>query len=890
MKTFNLMWNAAIPDPQLFDETGFAAALQKTRDPVNLFKQTRAAGHDLLNEEFHSGIPIKELVYKRAWFIDQLLHHAWQHFLATDALALVAVGGYGRGELLPASDIDLMILTGAKISKPGKNLIEKFIAFLWDIGLEVGHSVRSLKDCVKEAARDITVATNIFESRLLDGNRPLYEEMLRMTGPGKIWPVKKFFEAKLKEQAERRHKYDDTEHKLEPNIKEGPGSLRDIQMIGWVAKRHFGANTLQDLVTHDFLTADEYKTLNTGQDLLWRIRYGLHVIAGRREDRLLFDHQRQLAQLFGFTAQDNSGVEQFMKMYYRTVRELSILNEILLQHFQEAIIYARRREKIKPLNRRFQIRNDFLEVCNNNIFRRFPFALLELFLLIQQNPPIKGVRASTIRLVRKHAPMIDRNFIGDIRNRSLFMEIIRQPRHVGHELRRMHRYNILGRYLPPFGSVEGLMQFDLFHIYTVDEHILTVVRNMRLFSLGKQAGDYPAYHKIISMLPKQELLYLAGLFHDIAKGRGGDHSILGAAEARKFCKLHGLSDYDSELVAWLVEHHLLMSKTAQRMDISDPDVISKFAQTISDRNHLNYLYLLTVADIQGTNPALWNRWKEILLAELYQKTLLALRRGLEHPIDMEALIAQTKNDALDLLRKQRRLQFDIERFWEGLGTDYFIRHSPDEIAWHTLAVSKIQNSSEPLVTVREQTSRGGTEVFIYMKNQDNIFAASTWTLDRLGLNIVDARILTTTNDFALDTYMVLEKSGAPISGRERREEIIRSLQQSLSRVASYPKKISRIRPRQLKHFPIPTTINFSADEKNNRTIMEVTAVDRPGFLAKVGMALTFCGVRLQGARIATYGARIEDIFFITDRSDQIISDPIKFECLTHSIIRSLDAN
>jgi [protein-PII] uridylyltransferase len=889
MNNFNQMWNDLLPDTQLFDESGFVTALKNTRDPVNLFKQTRISGHKLLNEEFHSGKPIKELVYKRTWFIDQLLHHAWAHILATDTLALVAVGGYGRGELLPASDIDLMILYGRKVGQPEKKLIEKFITFLWDIGLEVGHSVRSLKDCVKQADRDITIATNIFEARLLTGNRALFEEMVRQTGPRKIWPVKKFFEAKLREQTVRRHRYDDTGHKLEPNIKEGPGGLRDIQMIGWVAKRHFGATTLLELVTHGFLTADEYQTLDRGQDLLWRIRYGLHVIANRREDRLLFEYQRHLAQSFGFTGPNNTGIELFMKMYYRTVRELNILNEILLQHFEEAIIYARRREKITPLNRRFQIRNNFLEACNNNIFKRFPFALLEIFLLLQQNQAIKGVRASTIRLVRKHAPMIDRGFIEDIRNRSLFMEIIRQPHNVGHALRRMHRYSILGRYLPAFGAVEGLMQFDLFHIYTVDEHILTVVRNMRLFSPDQKSEDYPAYHKIAATLPKLELLYLAGLFHDIAKGRGGDHSLLGAEEARHFCKRHGLSDYDARLVAWLVEHHLLMSKTAQRMDISDPEVINNFAQTIRDRNHLNYLYLLTVADIQGTNPALWNRWKEILLADLYQKTVLTLRRGLEHPIDMEDLITQTRNETHKLLKKQHRLNFDVERFWEGLGSDYFIRHSPDEIAWHTLSVSKYQNTSEPLVKVREQTSRGGTEVFIYMKNQDNIFAASTWALDRLGLNIVDARILTTTNGFALDTYMVLEKSGDPINGKERLEEIIRALHQSLSRVSSYQKKIGRIRPRQLKHFHIPTTVNFTPDEKNNRTIMEVTAADRPGFLARVGMALTFCGVRLQGAKIATYGARIEDIFLITDKDDRMITDPIKFECLSHSITRSLDA-
>ncbi|MBI4005081.1 MAG: [protein-PII] uridylyltransferase, partial [Gammaproteobacteria bacterium] len=613
-----------ITDQQLFDSQSFTTALRADTTPLRLFKQTLTSGRQILNELFEAGISVKTLVYKHAWFIDQLLVQAWQHTIATEDTALVAVGGYGRGELHPASDIDLMILV-----KPGKNNqisqeIEKFIIFLWDIRLDVGHSVRTVKDCIREARNDITVATNIMESRLLTGNQELFQQMRYSTGPDKIWHTKNFFEAKLAEQIERHHKYDDTDHKLEPNIKESPGGLRDIQMIGWVAKRHFGANTLHDLVKHGFLTEEEYKILDGGQTFLWKIRSALHYLTGRREDRLLFDHQKSLAYAFGFHSQDNTGVEQFMKMYYQTARELNRLNEILLQHFQEAIIYAKRREKIKPLNKRFQIRHEFIEVCNDNIFKHYPFAMLEMFLLIQQNPLIKGVRASTIRLIRKYSYLIDENFRRDIRNRSLFMEIIRQPRHVGHELRRMHRYGILSNYLPVFGAIEGLMQFDLFHIYTVDEHILFVVRNMRLFGLPERAKEYPLCSKIMEILPKQELLYLAGLFHDIAKGRGGDHSRLGAKDAQVFCKTHGLSDYDSELVAWLVEKHLFMSKTAQRKDISDPDIINHFATEVGDRNHLNYLYLLTVADISGTNPALWNKWKNALFEELYHKTLLAL--------------------------------------------------------------------------------------------------------------------------------------------------------------------------------------------------------------------------------------------------------------------------
>lgn len=881
------MWDPGISDPQLFNAGEFSRQLRQSNNPLRYFKETLAAGDQYLNESFTAGLPVGKLVRQRAWFIDQLLMQAWQLLVPAEEPALVAVGGYGRGELHPASDIDLMIMVKPRTGRPVKQLIEKFVVFLWDIGLEAGTSVRTVKDCIREARNDITVATNLMESRLVAGNTTIYNEMRKATGPGKIWPVKKFFEAKLREQVERHRKYDDSEHKLEPNIKEGPGGLRDIQMIGWVAKRHFGAQTLRDLVTHDFLTEEEFKSLDAGQSLLWRIRYALHYLTGRREDRLLFDYQRAVAQLFGFTAKDNSAVEQFMKVYYRTVRELNILNEILLQHFQEAIIYARRREKIKPLNRRFQVRNDFLEACHNTVFKRYPFALLEMFLLIQQNPAIKGVRASTVRLVRKHSSQINRDFRQDIRNRSLFMEIIRHPRHVGHELRRMHRYGILSRYLPAFGNIEGLMQFDLFHVYTVDEHTLFVVRNMRLFGLPENAKEYPLYHQLLDTLPKQELLYLAGLFHDIAKGRGGDHSQLGAREAHKFCKLHGLSEYDARLVAWLVENHLLMSKTAQRMDISDPEVINHFAETIGDRNHLNYLYLLTVADIKGTNPALWNHWKESLLADLYHKTLLALRRGLENPINKETLIREAKHNALTLIEQNKKHKPDFNALWKNLGEDYFIRYSADEIAWHSAAIGKIQDGDQPLIMVREKSLRGGTEVFIYMKNRDNIFAATTRALDKLGFTIVDARIITSASDYTLDSYIILERNGEPVSSKQRRDEIVRSLQQALRTLDNFSPKIGRARSRKLKHFNIPTRINFSTDKKNNRNIMEVITADRPGILACIGMALDFCGARLQGAKIATYGARVEDIFFITDRHNRIIKDPIKFECLTDSIISSL---
>lgn len=876
-----------IQDRELIDGDAFDRTLAEAGSPLKVYKEALAAGDHYLAEQFDMGKPVDELVFKRAWFMDQLLQRAWNNSVDDASLALVAVGGYGRGELLPGSDIDLMILHKPRIHPEQTRKIQTFLTLLWDIGLEVGHSVRTVKDCYQEAKADITVVTNLMEARLLAGDQELFDAMRKATGPNKIWPTRKFFEAKWSEQQQRHKQHGDTEHNLEPNIKESPGGLRDIQMIGWVAKRHFNAADLEDLVRHEFLTRDEFSVLHRGMLFLWRVRFALHLIAGRREDRLLFDYQKRVAEKFGYLAEDNSSVEQFMKMYYHNVRELNQLNELLLQLFQEAIIYTRRRERIKPLNKRFQIRNTFIEARRRDVFRRQPFALLEMFLLIQQNPGIQGVRASTIRLIRQSIHLIDENFRKDIRNRSLFLEIIRQPRHVGHELRRMHRYGILGAYLPAYGKIEGLMQFDLFHVYTVDEHILFVVRHMRLFGLEEYKDKYPLAHRILQNIPKQELLYLAGIFHDIAKGRGGDHSQLGKMEALEFCRHHQLSEFDARLVAWLVEHHLLMSKTAQREDISDQDVINRFAATVGDVMHLNYLYLLTVADINGTNPQLWNDWKDALIAELYQKTLQVLRRGLENPIDKQERLQEVKLQALSLIGPKIEQSHDIESIWSQLGEDYFIRHSPEEIAWHTRAIAKSSEARLPLILIRETTGRGASEVFVYMHDHENIFSRCAKTLDQLRLNILDARIITSMNGYTLDTFIVLESNGKKISGRERKKEIKSALHQNLSKLDKPLKNVTRVRSRKLKHFPVPTSVRFTPDEKNGRTIMEVSATDRPGLLSAIGTAMEFCGVSVHGAKIATYGERAEDIFFITDQDNKMIEDEIKFECLRRSIIESI---
>ncbi len=859
----------------IFDEQQFETLLKSDQPTVQLFRETLRDSKERIKDLFLEGESTTNLVTFQAQLIDRLLHHAWRDYFTTNDpnISLIAVGGYGRGELHPGSDIDILILLRDNKHDHYRAALELFVMFLWDIGLEVGHSVRSLQECVEQASLDITIATNLMESRPIAGPVELLTAMRQLTGPDQIWPSRDFFEAKWQEQIQRHRKFDDTAYNLEPNIKEGPGGMRDIQMIGWVAKRHFNATTLHDLVKHSFLTEAEHGELIEGQNFLWKIRFALHILTKRREDRLLFDYQRTLAEQFGYQTQESVlAVEQFMKQYYRTIMELNRLNEMLLQLFQEAILLKDDVNTPTPLNKRFQVSKGFIEVTHKQVFQNYPFALLEIFLLIQQHPEIKGVRATTIRLIRKHRNLIDNAFRQDLRNRTLFMEIFRQPHGVTHELRRMNRYGILACYLPPFGKIVGLMQYDLFHIYTVDEHTLMVLRNLRRMTINTHNDELPYCSQLIKKIPKLELLYLGGVFHDIAKGRGGDHSELGSHDALEFCQQHSLSNHDARLVAWLVKNHLLMSSTAQRKDISDPEIVAHFAAQMGDKNRLDHLYLLTVADIRGTNKTLWNSWKDALLFDLYQATVRVLRRGLENPIDHSELINETKESALKKLNSANINSTAITKLWNSLPEDYFLRHNAEQIAWHSEAI--ILNSARdfPLILVQQEAERGGTEIFIHMPYANHLFAVTTRSLDQLGLTVVDARIITSDKDYTFDTYVVLEENGATISSGHRIEDILAQLKRELSHPQFIDKKVERRSARQLKHFHTPTQINFDQDLRNQRTIMELITADRPGILSAVGRTLMECDIDLQNAKICTVGERVEDVFFIVDNNGQPVTN------------------
>jgi [protein-PII] uridylyltransferase len=873
----------------IFSAPKIRSRLAQGSSAIAAFRDTLKWGRERLNTLFHEGAAADALVHARSHLVDEVLRAAWQKFLPelTDGLTLVAVGGYGRSELLPHSDIDILLLHSGDALEKHRKALEQLTAFNWDIGLEVGQSVRTVEECVEEAAKDITVMTNLLEARLLTGDTSLYNGMQQALTPDKVWSVKSFFEAKKAEQAARYRKYDDTGYKLEPNVKESPGGLRDIHTIAWVAKRHFGSQTLSELRERGFLTKQESDELFAGQDFLWRVRFALHMITGRREDRLLLDHQVKVAQLFGYEDDDkNKAVEQFMQLYYRRIKSLSCLNDMLLQLFDEAILHPEEGE-IEVINARFRVRNNTIEAVDDDVFRRQPWALLEIFRVLQEHPKIEGIRAQTLRMILRDSRLITDSVRNDVRARAIFIEMFREGRGLTRNLRRMNRYGVLGAYLPAFGKIVGLMQYDLFHTLTVDEHVLYVLRNARRFAMNRFKHELPFANQVMDRVAKPELLYLAAFWHDMAKGRGGDHSHIGASEAQQFCLDHGLSHSDAGTVAWLVESHLMMSLTAQKQDVSDPNVVAAFARKVEDRDRLDLLFLLTCADIRGTNPALWNSWRESLLNELYNSTARALERGLDDPVRIEERVGELRDQALALLADQGIDPQQANAVWTRFDNDYFLRHSPEELAWHLPEILKVREEQLPLVLVHSISDRG-TTVFVYTRDRDHLFGLSTGVLARLGLNILDARLHTTNDGFVLDSYAVVENDNSTIQPGVRFDEIRSALRKVLSDPEVSTIDVNRRASQRLKHFNTPTHIHFRQDEARKRTIMELVTADQAGLLSMVGRVFQKRGILLDAAKIGTIGERAEDVFYITDRMHRPIKDDKVLDDLREVLTRTLD--
>ncbi|NOQ65494.1 MAG: [protein-PII] uridylyltransferase [Methyloprofundus sp.] len=849
--------------------------INQSLNNAKLIKQAIKQHNTYLITAFSPEKPILDFLHAKSNFIDHVLQLIWRQFIHRhpEHFALIAVGGYGRKEMFPYSDIDILLLFDDQTAEEDKQQMGDFCTFLWDIGLKLGLSVRSTSECIQATDEDQTTLTNLMESRHLFGCEALSLDLTKQIAEKATWSSADFYAAKIEEQEQRYKKYHNTAYNLEPNIKESPGGLRDLQILAWVFKHHYHCASLKDLSKYEFLPAAEFAELFAAQELLWKIRFALHLQTGRCEDRLLFDFQREIAALFGFTEQQNNvGIEQFMQHYFKTVMQLERYNETLLQLFNERCLpHDGKAYQPQVINDKFESIADYIAVRSVNIFQTHPRALLEMFLLLQKIPSLKGIRATTIRLIRSNLHHINDEFRQDPLARQLFIDILRQPRGITHVLRDMNRYGILAAYLPSFENIVARMQYDLFHIYTVDEHTMFVIRNLRRFALVKHNKELPFCNDIFMLIPSPHVLYIAGLFHDIAKGKKGSHSELGEVIVHQFCVDHKISENDTKLIGWLVRNHLEMSTTAQHKDISDPDVIHEFAEKVGKVEYLNYLYLLTVADIRATNPKLWTSWKGTLLKDLYVATVNALRRGLENPINQREVIIKTKAEAQQELIKKGLSTESIEKVWGSVSPDYFLRHYPEEIIWHTIAINSCQEADLPLILLRPQNQRGSAEVFIYAPlQQDNcIFARTTAALDKLGLTILDARIITS-NSYALNSFQVLEQSGEPLNDLRRELHICSTVKQQLSASVSQQQENRQTQSRQAEHFPIRTKAFFHHDPQNRYNMLQLITTDHPGLLSQVSLLFREHNFNILSAKISTIGSRAEDMFFLTRLDGDLI--------------------
>ncbi|MEE4297434.1 MAG: [protein-PII] uridylyltransferase [Wenzhouxiangella sp.] len=742
---------------------------QLSSEPLALARGLKAAcehADQTLSERFDGGTAIGELVHARAWVVEQLVLCAWRHLIEDSAeLELCAVGGFGRGELHPYSDLDLLILVSQTNERPGQRVseaIETLIQVLWDAGLRLGHSVRTVSECVVEARADVGVATNLMESRLLAGSGHLLSAMRSATDAPALWPADEFFAAKCAEQEARHAQFEDTIYNLEPNLKEGPGGLRDIQMIAWVTRRHFRTSTLHGLIERGFLSEREHEDLVANRRKLWSIRWALHELAGRAEERLLFEHQRTLARRFGHDVDQhgNAAVEQFMQGYYRSAMQVAALNERLLQSFDEELLAGRQHLPSAGIDEDFQVSDGYLELKDPHAFVARPELIMRMFLVLCENPEIRGVRASTIRLVREHLYLIDEPFRTRPDILAMFLQLLRSPRLVYSQLDRMNRYGVLGALLPAFGEITGRMQFDLFHVYTVDQHTLFVIRNLRQMALAKRQDQFAHAIEVMDGIERQEVLYLAALFHDIAKGRGGDHSELGAEDARVFVNLLEIPEEDRELVVWLVKEHLVMSRTSQREDITDPLVINRFVERVQDQRRLDHLMVLTTADIAATSPRIWNSWKDSLLWELYRTATDALARAPDDRPDREHSVSETRADAAKLLAAAGLPADRADQLWSCLPERAFLRLDADQLAWASLSVNEAD--SLPVVVFRHLREKGISEIFVHAEDFSGLFAVVARELDRMRLNVLAARVVTSDDHKSWDIFQIMSASGGPL--------------------------------------------------------------------------------------------------------------------------------
>ncbi len=826
-------------------------------------KEARAANALAWTASVNPAAPLAEL--SRA--VDRILVDLWASHGFGNA-ALVAVGGYGRGQLFPFSDVDLMILLPEGVSEEEiREPAERLVSALWDIGLDAGHSIRSVHECIAQAKADLTVATALLESRWIAGPKPLVHQLHR------AWRdaihAAEFAQGKLLEMQQRHARHQDTPYSLEPNCKESPGGLRDLQVLHWVTAAFGLGKKWSDLARDGLITEREARELVKSERLLNLLRGHLHLAAGRREDRLVFDLQNALAERLGVSPERGKRAsERLMQRYYRAAKVILQISSLLLANLEPRLFPTSRGEGAnapRPLNDDFQEVLGLLDMRDDDLFARRPTAILESFLLLQQYPGLRGMTARTMRALWNHRDNINADFRRVPEHRRLFLTMLQQPQGIVHGLRLMNNLGILGRVLPVFRKIVGQMQHDLFHVYTVDQHILQVVRNLRRFTMDEHAHEFPLCSRLMAEFQWPWVLYVAALFHDIAKGRGGDHSILGKAEVRRFARDHAIDAETSKLLVFLVEHHLTMTQFAQKQDLADPDTITDFAKLVRTPHRLNALYLLTVADIRGTSPKVWNNWKARLLEELYRRTMSALTdtrsgRGRATAPPHDAFHLKT-TEAERLLRLHGKDIDAARRFWKTLELQYFLRHDANEIEWHARLLAWRADQADPVVLARRSADEAHLQVVVYQPDEADLFARICAYFDEQNMSILEARVHTTSTGYAMDTFVVDPKA---FYGHEREMlTIIESgLHHTLSTPSPLPVPVRGRTSRQSRYFPLPPTVDLRPDAKGQFHVLNITATDRTGLLYAIAKTLSEHNVRLQAARIMTLGERAEDVFLI----------------------------
>ena len=850
---------------------------------ISTFKKALSEADQILDTQFKSNeSDIHSLISARSYWIDLLLTKAWIACQLSDInITLVAVGGYGRGELHPQSDIDILLLAEEdRVFTDNIQHIESFIQRLWDIGLKVGQSVRTIHECYEEATKDLTIITNMMESRTITGPNRLTENMQSITSPENIWPSSVFFTAKQEEQSARHKKFRDIEYNMEPNIKGSPGGLRDFQTISWMVRRHYGNSSIDSMINHKIVSTPEAAIIRNGITFLWKLRYALHIVARRPEDSLLFDYQRAVADIMGYEDDSNRlAIEQMMRDYHRVTTALSELRDLLLQHLNEEILEQDTETFTRRINSRFQVKNNRIEITDSQLFQKHPVSILEIFLLMARDSSIEGARAGTIRQLREHRHLIDETFRQTKINTHIFIDILNTNNPLLPEVIRMAQYGVLGRYLPEYGSIIGVMQHDLFHAYTVDAHTLQCVRIIHRLFHEPDINQFPLASSIIQKIPNINLLYIAALLHHtgMSKGTNRDHNEYSVMMALNFCERHQLPREDKNMIAWLVRNHMLMGNTSQRADISDPEEVLRFCSKVRSQTHLDYLYLFTVADINATNPTLWTSWRASLLTQLHQNASRLIGRNDSSSTYRQEWIEETRKKAMNILKEQGLQKEEVYAHWVQNTEEYFLRETPENIAWHTKALHNHDKHEGPLVLIKKDGGHryaGGTQIFICTLDRPGLFTLIAATLDRLHLSVQDARILPTVNEYTYDTYTVLGENGQPIhNAPERIQTIRKELKKVLADPSIAPPKIQRRTSRQLKHFASPCQVILSSDCSKKYSNIEIIAPDRPGLLALIGSILLEHNVYPHSAKILTLGEKVEDLFFVTDENDQPLDNP-----------------